>query len=435
MPKRTSHDTYKSRRSDGNDGNDKDKRTIKSKLITILKVLEVNGGEDISKEEIKDLIELLVSHSSELMIRGGEVLQRTLIHYCATYGEHEDQIEYDGDMKLGRKADLDIGALLINRSVTSILATEPRDIDEVRRLCQVVNILGKNVSSVFTIAFINDPSPSNLLYIISPTTLESHQVMAIDPGIVQAAATHVKEVDGTTTSTTITSRMIRSMSGSIRRVEKANKRNRNNPTILSLRALPSRKTVDNDILNLRHERLYSTQAGAVSLYDLRKVEYELVRRRNLQFTAYRRKQSVYASIVHSLSTSKLPLLILFEDASFSSTMRGNAPVAVSLFKKLCKLQHIVIDIPRYMTSQTCPRCLSRFGKTIKIVDGKARSVRGLLCCQSKQCKSACYFDRDMTSAEVIYFVGTTPEEDLPDILREDKKDDRPQRPPRHVLRV
>ena len=259
--------------------------------------------------------------------------------------------------------------------------------------------------------------------------------MAIDPGIVQLAATHVKEVDGTTTSTTITSRMIRSMSGSIRRTKKANKRNRNNPTLLSLQALPSRKTVDNDILNLRHERLYSTQAGAVSLYDLRKVEYELVRHRNVHFTAYRRKQSVYASIVHSLSTSKLPLLILFEDASFSSTMQGNAPVAVSLFKKLCKEQHIVIDVPRYMTSQVCPRCFSRFGKTIKFVDGKTRSVRGLLCCQSKQCKSACYFDRDMTSAEVIYFVGTTPEEDLPDILREDKKDDRPQRPPRHVLRV
>ena len=116
MPKRTSHDTYKSRRSDGNDGNDKDKRTIKSKLITILKVLEVNGGEDISKEEIKDLIELLVSHSSELMLRGGEVLQRVLIHYCVSYGEHEDQIKYDGDMKLGAKEHLDIGDLLNNQT-------------------------------------------------------------------------------------------------------------------------------------------------------------------------------------------------------------------------------------------------------------------------------------------------------------------------------
>ena len=259
--------------------------------------------------------------------------------------------------------------------------------------------------------------------------------MAIDPGIVQIAATHVKEVDGTTTSTTITSRMIRSVSGSRRRVKKANKRNSTHPTLLSLQALPSRKTVDHDILNLRHELLYSTQAGVVSLYDRRKEEYELPRHRNVKFTAFCRKQSVYASIVHSLSTSNSPLLLLFEDASFSSTMSGNAPVAVSLFKKLCKEQHIVVDVPRWMTSQTCPRCFSRFGKTIKIVDGKVRSVRGLLCCQSKQCKSACYFDRDMTSAEVIYFVGTTPEEDLPDILCEDKRNDRPQRPPYHVLRV
>ena len=129
--KRTSHDTHKSRRSDSVTGRqvieerridlsnlatEEDKTTIKSKLNTILNDLAVEGGEDISKEDVKDLIELLVSHSSELMIRGGEVLQRVLIHYYDTYGEHADQIKYDGNMDLGKKEHLDIGALLNNQS-------------------------------------------------------------------------------------------------------------------------------------------------------------------------------------------------------------------------------------------------------------------------------------------------------------------------------
>jgi len=102
----------------------------------------------------------------------------------------------------------------------------------------------------------------------------------------------------------------------------------------------------------------------------------------------------------------------------------------------------VIVVPEWMTSQTCPFCHSRFPKTIKQASDEEEYtpfwknyVRGLLCCQSESCKSCRYYDRDLVGASNILLVGSTKEEDLPNILRREFKDSRPKRGSHHKLLV
>ena len=205
---------------------------------------------------------------------------------------------------------------------------------------------------------------------------------------------------------------------------------------------------------IQHDaRLYSTPPDTpdghdMSLYD--RVMHEKARpiHRNKAFHGWKKRKSAMMKVVASLDIYRgngKKLLMLFEDGSFGNNYRGNAPAPILWFKKECMRQHIVISVPRWMTSQTCSVCFSRFPQTYKAQadydddddndEWYKRYVRGLLCCQSKTCRSSCYIDRDKSASRVIFYVGTTEEDDLPDILRQDRKDSRPPRPNHHILRV
>jgi transposase len=111
-----------------------------------------------------------------------------------------------------------------------------------------------------------------------------------------------------------------------------------------------------------------------------------------------------------------PVIIMYGAATFGN-MKGNATAPIKKFSHECEQQHIVIYVDEWMTSQTCPVCFSRFPKTIKYVSDNidadaddvelVRYVRGLLRCNSEECRCSPYFDRDFVGARNILHVGQT----------------------------
>ena len=284
-----------------------------------------------------------------------------------------------------------------------------------------------------------------------------YNVMGMDPGIVNIYAGYHQNADGSGTFTSLSLSGWRESSGINRNIRRSNKLNRNNATLREYREASSAQpilSVNLDSVIQHDDRFYSTpdtpDGHEMSLYSRLMLEKAKRIHRNKAFRAWKKRKSAMMKVVASLDIYRgngKKLLVLFEDGSFGNNYRGNAPAPILWFKKECMRQHIVISVPRWMTSQTCPVCFSRFPQTYKAQadydddddnnddEWYKRYVRGLICCQSKTCRSSCYIDRDKSASLVVFYVGTTEEDDLPDILRQDRKDSRPPRPNHHILRV
>ena len=115
---------------------------------------------------------------------------------------------------------------------------------------------------------------------------------------------------------------------------------------------------------------------------------------------------------------------MFGDGKFSHN-KGSRPAPTVRFRKEFEHQHIVIYVPEWMTSHTCMRCNSHFPKTIKDAAAKNNDgdvvwstcyVRCLLFLMPGDCKCAPYQDHDPVGDTNILVIGTTTEENLPEIL-------------------
>ena len=255
------------------------------------------------------------------------------------------------------------------------------------------------------------------LYPYSIFVLLDYRKIGLDPGQVKIAKTAEVLVTGDIAETEYSLGRHRNDSGILRSQRIANKRNANE-TMQSFHEAASsvsNKTVVQSRLTTRRNLFQQLDEEGRSLYDRIWEEKGLPRYRNGLFRVYRATQKAIAKYVSSLrQKGQAPVIILFGDGKFGHN-KGNGPAPNVRFRKECERQHNVIIVTEWMTSQTCPRCNSRFPKTMNDDDGVPwfrRYVRGLLFCTSEDCKCAPYQDRDLVGATNILTVGTTTEEDL-----------------------
>ncbi len=128
--------------------------------------------------------------------------------------------------------------------------------------------------------------------------------------------------------------------------------------------------------------------------------------RNAKLGEYSHTQKCLSGFVNTIHKDGKKTVVLCGSAKFGA-YKGNPLAPNQKLLRELKRQCIVIMVPEYMSSQTCPRCNRRLPETRKWVDDASkkfeyddkeealRKVRGLLRCTCKQCKSKPYWDRDM----------------------------------------
>ena len=260
------------------------------------------------------------------------------------------------------------------------------------------------------------------------------QTTGLDPGQVMVAYTATPLPNGVIQSSHYSLGEHRNNSGILRSQRELTRLTQTVEPLLALNrvsSIASVKTVDQNRFSTRYNMLYQVGDGEdQSLADRLWDEKQKSRYRDILFRNWRGAQSSIANFVASIGPDGT---ILIYGAGRWGHHKGNAAAPNKKFREECGRQYHLVITDEYMTSQTCYVCFSRLPKTIKLLDIPAENgrnfenVRGLLCCESDDCKNARYFARDLVGACDIHTVGTTLHEELPDMLRRDRMGSRPPR--------
>ena len=128
-----------------------------------------------------------------------------------------------------------------------------------------------------------------------------------------------------------------------------------------------------------------------------------------RFDTYVRKPAAVDAFYKAVKRDGPVMRHYYGDASMSSTIAGCKPAPVGLCLKRSKMAFREIGttmVDEYLTTQCCWKCLARTRPVAHMVEGRRRTVRGLVFCDSRTC--GCLTNRDFNGAMNIMACGVGP---------------------------